>query len=141
MSSSLVNRLEIQSVTLVFSTGFVNYAPLTFSLVSSPPPLPCVNKYTVLYTRKQCLRGWVMESQEVECLRQIKQLLQTLFTCQFFQITIFGIAFYQSNLSTLTAFTNLLCSQMEFGSNRVEGAYKAVFLYTKMFKFEEGDLF
>ena len=34
-----VYRLEIQSVMLVFSTGFVNYpiAPLIFSLVSSPP--------------------------------------------------------------------------------------------------------
>jgi hypothetical protein len=44
MSSLLVfnrvYRLEIQSVTLVFSTGFVDYAPLIFSLVSSPPLSP-----------------------------------------------------------------------------------------------------
>ncbi len=33
-----VYRLEIQSVILVFSTGFANYCHLTFSLVSSPPP-------------------------------------------------------------------------------------------------------
>jgi hypothetical protein len=43
-----VYRLELLSVMLVFSTGFVNSNPLT-SLISSPPfpPLPCVNKYTV----------------------------------------------------------------------------------------------
>ena len=53
-------RLEIQSVMLVFSTGFVNSAPLTFSLVSSPfptPPFPCVNKYTVLTYTVQYVRG------------------------------------------------------------------------------------
>jgi hypothetical protein len=50
MSSLLVfnrdYRLEIQSVMWVFATGFMNYCPLTSSLVSSPP-LPCVNKYIV----------------------------------------------------------------------------------------------
>ncbi len=53
---SRVYRLEILSVMLVFLTGFVNIAPLTFSLVSSPPPLPCVNKYTV-YMYKVCKGG------------------------------------------------------------------------------------
>jgi hypothetical protein len=47
---------SLLSVMLVLSTGIVNYciAPLTFSLISSPPPR--VNKYTV-YTRIQCVRG------------------------------------------------------------------------------------
>ncbi len=59
-----VYGLERQSVMSVFSTGFVNYhAPLTFSLVSSPPsPLPCVNKYTV-YTFIVC-KGGSMRSYE-----------------------------------------------------------------------------
>jgi hypothetical protein len=57
MSSSLmfirVYRLDIQSVMLVFSTGFVNYiAPQTFSLISTAPLL-FVNKYTV-YTSTVC---------------------------------------------------------------------------------------
>jgi hypothetical protein len=41
-----VCRLEIQLVTLVFSTGFVKLCP---SIPYSP--LPCVNKYTVQCTR------------------------------------------------------------------------------------------
>ncbi len=48
-----VHRLEVQSVMLVFSMQLVNCCPLTtFSLVqlSPPPPLPCVNKYTAVYT-------------------------------------------------------------------------------------------
>jgi hypothetical protein len=42
---------------LVFSTELCELAPLTFSLVElSPPPLPCVNKYTV-YTYTVCKGG------------------------------------------------------------------------------------
>jgi hypothetical protein len=34
------------------------FLPLSPSLwFNSPSPLPCVNKYTVLYTRIQCVRG------------------------------------------------------------------------------------
>jgi hypothetical protein len=54
-------RLGIQSVMLVFSTGFVNLRPLTFSLISSTT-LPCVNKYTV-YTYTMC-KGRSMGSKE-----------------------------------------------------------------------------
>ena len=49
-----VYRLEIQSVMLVFLTGFVNYCHSNLLLVSSPP---CVNKYTV-YTSTVCKGGY-----------------------------------------------------------------------------------
>ncbi len=52
-----VYRLEIQSVMLEFSTQLWTVVPLTFSLVSSPDPLPCVNKYTAQYTSIQCVKG------------------------------------------------------------------------------------
>jgi hypothetical protein len=54
-----VYKLEVQLVMLVFSTSFVNYfAPLTFSLASSPPPpFPCVNKYTE-YMYAVCKKGY-----------------------------------------------------------------------------------
>ncbi len=65
-----VYRLEIVSVMLVFSTSFVNYCPS--NLLSGS------------------LGG----------LRNIKHLLPSPFTGgQFFKITAFGIAFYESNLS------------------------------------------
>jgi hypothetical protein len=48
--------MEILSAMLVFSSGLnIGIAPLTFSLVSSPP-LPCVNKYTV-HTYTVCTGG------------------------------------------------------------------------------------
>jgi hypothetical protein len=49
-----VYRLEIQSVMLAFSTGFVNYC--LSNLLSG------VIKYTVLYARIQCVRVvvWVI---------------------------------------------------------------------------------
>ncbi len=50
-------RLKIQSVMLVFSTGFVNYSLSTLLSVSSPLPLPFVKSILyVLYTRIQCER-------------------------------------------------------------------------------------
>ncbi len=55
---NIIYRVEIQSVMLVLQALWT-IAPLTFSLVSSPP-LPCVNKYTVLYincTSIQWVRG------------------------------------------------------------------------------------
>jgi hypothetical protein len=45
-----VYRLEMQSAMLVFSTPLVTSAPLTFSLVDLPPPFPCVNKYSGIYS-------------------------------------------------------------------------------------------
>ncbi len=102
-----VYRLDIhiiQSAMLVFSTGFVTCALLTFYLVSSlppsPPPFPAW--VSVLCTRIQCVMGWgvVRGHRRVGGLRQIKHLPQSNFTGQFFKITTFSIAFYQSNLST-----------------------------------------
>ncbi len=74
---------------------------LTFSLVSSPlppPPLPGVNMYTV-YTYTVC-KGGVWGHRRGGGLRHIKHLPQSPFTGNFFYITTFGIAFYQSNVST-----------------------------------------
>ncbi len=52
----IVYRLEIQSVTLVFSTQLCELLPLYPSLrFNSPPPLPVW--ISILYTRLQCLRG------------------------------------------------------------------------------------
>jgi hypothetical protein len=48
-----VYRLEIQSVMLVFSTQLWELLPLWFN---SPPPPPCVNRYTV-YTYTVCKGG------------------------------------------------------------------------------------
>jgi hypothetical protein len=108
MSSLLVfNRvyiLEIKSVMLVFSTGFVNYCPLTFSLVSSPSPpptLPCVNKYT-LYMYTVCKGGGSVgpysyegRGPQTDKTPAAKSLYRSIFLdndiC---------IAFYQSNLPT-----------------------------------------
>ncbi len=44
----------------IFDPALGTVAPLTFSLFllsPLPSPLPCVNKYTVLCTRIQCIRG------------------------------------------------------------------------------------
>jgi hypothetical protein len=60
MSSLLVfnrvYRLEIQSVMLVFSTGFLNYCLLSGYLSLPSPTPPRVNKYTV-YTYTKCKGG------------------------------------------------------------------------------------
>jgi hypothetical protein len=53
MAFNRVYRLEIQSVMLVFSTGFVDYWSSNMPLTS---PLLCVNKYTV-YTYTVCKGG------------------------------------------------------------------------------------
>ncbi len=49
-----VYRLEIQSVILVFSTGFVKQCPCNLLpgqlFPTTPPPFPCLNKYTVQYS-------------------------------------------------------------------------------------------
>ncbi len=51
---TIVYRLEIQSVMLVFSTQFCDCCRFKLSGSTLPPsPLPCVNKYTV-YTCTVC---------------------------------------------------------------------------------------
>jgi hypothetical protein len=65
MSSLLVfnrvHRLEIQLVMLVFSTDFVKHCHsnlLSYKLSHPlPPPLPCVNKYTVYIDIYSVQRG------------------------------------------------------------------------------------
>ncbi len=55
-----VYRLEIQSVMMVFSPGFMNYYPSNLlSVCSSPTPLPIVNKYEVysIHVYVQCVGG------------------------------------------------------------------------------------
>ncbi len=51
-----VYRLEIKPVMLVFQPTFVNCCPSILLSVSTPPPLPCVNKLTV-YTYTVCNGG------------------------------------------------------------------------------------
>jgi hypothetical protein len=68
---------------------------------STPSPTPWVNKYTVLYTRIQCVSEGVGGQRRGGGHRQIKHLPQSPFTGKFFYIRILGIAFYQSNLSTV----------------------------------------
>ncbi len=68
MSSLLVfnrvYRLEIQSVMLIFWTGFLPLLPsLWLSLPLPPSPLPYANKYTG-YTYTQCARGGSLGSKE-----------------------------------------------------------------------------
>ncbi len=65
-----VHRLEIQSVMLVFSTPLVNQRPSNPSHWfgwSTPPPLPCVNKYRGTCIHKVCYGG----GEERVGLRQI----------------------------------------------------------------------
>jgi hypothetical protein len=56
---------ETVSQAGIFDPAWLTVAPLTCSLVSSPPPLPpllpCVNDYTV-YTYKVCKDGGGRES-------------------------------------------------------------------------------
>ena len=59
-----------------------------------------------LFTQGRVGGGRVEQERRGEGLRQIKHVTQSPFTGQFFFITTFGIAFYQSNLSTYTTFRN-----------------------------------
>jgi hypothetical protein len=62
-----VYRLEIQSVTLVFSTPLVYCCPSTFSLISPLPPFPKVNiQYSIC---RQCVAvgGWGLGGVELCC--------------------------------------------------------------------------
>ncbi len=76
-----------------FWSALYTIAPLTFSLSSSPPFPVWIS---ILYTRMRCVRGGHRWERG---FIQIKHLPQSSFTGPF------GIAFYQSNLSTLAAFS------------------------------------
>ncbi len=60
-----------------------------------------MNKYTVLYTRLQCVREGGYREPQTEKTPAAK----SLFAGKFFQITTFDIAFYQSILSTSLSIT------------------------------------
>ncbi len=82
--SSLVYRLEIQSVMLVFLTNFVNYCPsnLLSGKLSSPFPV----WISILYTCVKCVRRVVFGHRSGGGLRQIKHLPQSPFTGHFFRL-------------------------------------------------------
>jgi hypothetical protein len=92
------------------STGFVNYYPSNLNsnelFPPPPPPLPCVKRYTVYTYTVQCVRMGEWGHRRGGGLRQIKHMLQSPFKGQFLKITTFGIAFCQSNLSTLITNTD-----------------------------------
>jgi hypothetical protein len=104
-----------------FRPALWTFVPLTLSLVSSfpPPPLPDVNKYTVYTYCIQFVRGGVCSHRRKGRggLRQIKHLPQSPFTGQIFWTTTFGIAFFQSNLSTPQTYTHC---------NAAEGYYSLI---------------
>ncbi len=77
-------------------------APLTCSLVSSPPP-PFPVWISIVYTsiHYSVYKGeGVWGHRKEGSLRHTKHLPRNPFTCQFFYITTFGIAFFQSSLSS-----------------------------------------
>jgi hypothetical protein len=68
-----VYRLEVQLVMLVFSTQLCEL--LSFNLLSGltlPPPFPCVNKYTVLFTRVCKWEGYgVLDLRQINTCRKV----------------------------------------------------------------------
>jgi hypothetical protein len=74
-----VNRLEIQSVMLVFKTPLVCCCPSTFSLTSPPSPLPKVNIHCI-----QTVCGWGGGMGVLSCaVDHILQAFYTLFLIRF----------------------------------------------------------
>ncbi len=64
-----------------FRPALLTFSPLTFCLVSSPPPF--FVWISILYTRVHCVRGGVWGQRRGGGLRQIKHLPQNPITCQF----------------------------------------------------------
>jgi hypothetical protein len=91
MSSLLVfnrvYRLEIQSVMLLLSTGFVNCCSSNLFAGSSLPPShpSCVNKYNVYKYTVQYVRGGVWSHRTGGGLRRIKHLPQCPYRDYFFR--------------------------------------------------------
>jgi hypothetical protein len=106
MSSLLVNRVYTGDTVSHIRPALWSIAPLTFSLVRSPLlPFPVwisVRHGTCIHTRIKCVRGGMGKTGAGEGdLRQIKTPSAKSLTGKFFYITKFGIAFCQSNLSTV----------------------------------------
>ncbi len=93
-----VYRLENGSVSHVgiFDPALKTVAPLTFSLVQLFP-LPCVNKYSILYTRIQCVRGG--GGSGILGLKQINNCRKVPLQVNFFRWRHFALSFYESYLS------------------------------------------
>ncbi len=88
-----VYRLEIHLDMLVFSTELCELLPLQFLSASNPPPLPCVNKYTVRYSVQGGGGIWGLGPQTD------KHLPQSPFKDQLFQTTTFCFGVYIANQS------------------------------------------
>ncbi len=87
MSSSLVlYRVYRLGIHVGIFDRLCKLLPLQPSLwLALPPPLPCVNKYTYIYTSIQCVRGEGGRGhRRGGSHRQIKHLPQSPFTGQFF---------------------------------------------------------
>jgi hypothetical protein len=97
-----VYRLEIQSVINGIFEPACELLPLSPTLWFNSPPLSCVNKFTI-YTYTVC-KGvvWGYGPQTD------KHLPKSLFSGQFFQLTAFCIAFFESYLSTSQSLLNAL---------------------------------
>ncbi len=99
-----------------FRPVFFNFCPSSLLWLSLPPPPFHVRISILYYTCIQFLTGrGVGVIGRDGGLRQIKHLPQSPLTGQFFQITTFGIAFYQSNLSTIVSILDLRTSRILMG--------------------------
>ncbi len=104
-------RLEIQSVMLVISTGFMNYCPCNLLSDQLSPPSLCEQVYYIhVYTVVR--GGGSMGSQEGRGPRTDKTPAAKFLYKSIFQITTFGIVFYQSNLSTILCQVFLVYSKI-----------------------------
>jgi hypothetical protein len=91
-----------------FRPSFVNWcpSPLLFGL-TLPPPLPCVNKYTV-YTYTVCTGYGVLNLRQINACRRVP--LQVIILDD----DTFCIAFYESHLSMVFVMQASECRQCEF---------------------------
>ncbi len=100
-----VYKLEIQSVSWYFRPSFVNCCPSNLLSGWTLPHFPIPVWISLLYTRIQCVKGG--GACGVFGPQTEKHLPQSSFTGQFFKMTTFCIAFYESYLSTGFLFTFL----------------------------------
>jgi hypothetical protein len=106
---------ETVSQVEIFDPALWAVASQTFSLVPPPPP-PSLCEDCILYTRIQCIRGggvvWGSGPQTD------KHLSQSNFTGNFFLMTTFCIAFYESYVSMINK-TTVFFSGASFRENMI----------------------